>query len=367
MVCVGLTVAFVAYICASVCAKDAVKIPLKRSGSRAMQNVVKRDISRFAPRPELATVPVANDAINYLANVTVGTQTFYLLVDTGSANTWVGANKTYIPGDLGYASWLYYVEVTYGSGYFNGTEYFDTVIFGGLTVHNQSIGVSSYEEGYGYQGLDGILGVGAIIQTNGTVNGTELVPTVMDNLYAQGVIEEEVLGVYFAPLSRNSTLEINGELTIGGVDDRRYIGNITYVPTWKSGDHVSSWGLNVDSIVDTGTTNIYIPESAYTPFLNVSGGTYDYNVHLSKFAAKPTGNFAFSIGGTLFELTPDQYLVPQDEYSVWNIPDDGNYYSFISTAGPTYFFIGQKFLENYYAVFDTTNVRIGLAPATHSS
>ena len=33
---------------------------------------------------------------------------------------------------------------------------------GGFTAVNQSIGVAGYEEGYGYQGIDGILGLGGI-------------------------------------------------------------------------------------------------------------------------------------------------------------------------------------------------------------
>lgn len=35
----------------------------------------------------------------------------------------------------------------------------------------------------------------------------------MNNLYAQGTIEQEVLGVYFAPLGRGEAYAINGELT----------------------------------------------------------------------------------------------------------------------------------------------------------
>jgi hypothetical protein len=78
--------------------------------------------------------------------------------------------------------------------------------------------VAAYQEGFGNTGDfgvfdDGILGVGGILQTNNTVNGTQFIPTWMDNLYAQGVIKEEVLGVYFAPLVNNATYQVNGEIT----------------------------------------------------------------------------------------------------------------------------------------------------------
>jgi len=44
----------------------------------------------------------------------------------------------------------------------------------------------------------------------------------------------------------------------------------------------------------------------------------------------------------------------------------GLYYSWINDGGATdvNFIIGQKFLENYYSVYDTTGSRIGLAKRT---
>ena len=41
---------------------------------------------------------VTNTVVSYLAEVKVGSQTFDLIVDTGSSNTWVGATTEYRPG-----------------------------------------------------------------------------------------------------------------------------------------------------------------------------------------------------------------------------------------------------------------------------
>ncbi|KAI5827569.1 acid protease [Schizophyllum commune Tattone D] len=323
-----------------------------------------------------ASIPVGNNAKNYFANVTVGTQTFNLLVDTGSSNTWIGANQTYVPGaDAVNTEKL--VEITYGSGYMNGTEWYDTVTIGDLTVHNQSIGVAAYEEGYGYQGIDGILGLGGVLQTNNTVDGVELVPTLINNLLAQGLIDEEVLGVYFEPLPRATAYAVNGELTIGGVDPSHYTGDITWTPALTRAGQVRSWMTPIDAVsynaqplgtppytalFDTGTTNIYIPPDAYFAFLALANGTWDQEVYLSRFDERPTGVLAFSIGGRAFELTPEMYMVPEDEYGVWGLPE-GTHWSFVSTAGEGNFFVGQKFFECYYSVYDTTNARIGFAAA----
>lgn len=116
--------------------------------------------------------------------------------------------------------------------------------------------------------------------------------------------------------------------------------------------------------MDTGTTLIYIPTSAYNKFLSASGGKTDSSTGLAKFTTKPTGTFSFTIGGTVLTLTPAQYLVPTAQYSNFGISGSG-YYSWINDGGSSGvdFIIGQKFLENYYSVFDTTNSRIGFATA----
>lgn len=87
---------------------------------------------------------------------------------------------------------------------------------------------------------------------------------------------------------------------------------------------ISYWGISITSItygstsltstvnaiVDTGTTLIYIPSSAYSKFLSAAGGTTDSTTGLARFATKPTGIFTINIGSTALPLTPAQYLVP---------------------------------------------------------
>ena len=61
-----------------------------------------------------------------------------LLIDTGSSNTWLGANKTYVKTDTSQDTGNT-VAVSYGSGNFTGEEYTDTVTLGsGLTITGQS-------------------------------------------------------------------------------------------------------------------------------------------------------------------------------------------------------------------------------------
>ena len=157
-------------------------------------------------------------------------------------------------------------SVSYGSGSFSGEEWTDTVDLGsGLVIENQSIGVAS--SATGFNGVDGILGVGPVDLTSGTVSNTGTVPTVTDNLLSQGTISEEVLGIYYIPASESST----GELTFGGYDNTVITSSVNYVPLTTTSPASEYWGIDQSityggstilsstaGIVDTGTTLILI-------------------------------------------------------------------------------------------------------------
>lgn len=154
-----------------------------------------------------------------------------LLIDTGSSNTWVGAAKPYVVTSTSVSTGNT-IKVSYGSGSFSGTECkslpvilclpnlcldTDTVTLGaGLTVTKASIGVATTATGF--SGVDGILGcvfghapwgplfkygefssIGPSILTLGTVSNTLTVPTITDDLYSQGTISTETIGIYYAP------------------------------------------------------------------------------------------------------------------------------------------------------------------------
>ncbi|KAM3524133.1 hypothetical protein MY4038_007874 [Beauveria bassiana] len=322
-----------------------------------------------------ASGPAENDDVSYIASVAIGSASWDLIVDTGSSNTWTGAQKSYVPYSTGNDTGGT-VGVSYGSGQFSGEEYVDKVTFAGLTVKSQSVG--SAKSAVGFNGVDGIFGLGPVGLTRNTVSNAATVPTFLDNLYKQGSIPSEVLGVYFKPEAGSDTNDNNGELTLGGVDGTKYTGALNYVPTLKSGSAAAYWGVSIASftygstvlasgatgIVDTGTTLIYIPSAAYAKYLSASGGKTDANTGLVSYTTKPTANFGIKIGATTYNLTPAQYLVPTSQYGFFGLPA-GKYYSWIANGGTgsVNTIIGQKFLENYYSVYDTTNARIGFATA----
>lgn len=98
----------------------------------------------------------------------------------------------------------------------------------------------------------------------------------------------------------------------------------------------------------------------YTALLNATGGQTDANfTGTAFFPTVPTTNLSFTIGGTVFALTPAQYLIPAAQYSEYGIPATSGSYSWIGDGGPDgglNFILGQRFLEHYYSVYDTTYV-----------
>ncbi|KAF8317951.1 acid protease [Clavulina sp. PMI_390] len=221
----------------------------------------------------------------------------------------------------------------------------------------------------------------ASLDMTGTVSGVTTVPTFMDNLKSAGTISTEVLGVHFAPISGSDASDSNGALTLGGTDSTLYTGTLTWVPKSTVSPYSLYWGVDVgtitygsttllasgdSAIVDTGTTLIYLPIAAYNKFLSATGGSTDSSSGLAMFTTKPTQTITIHIGTGAFTLTPAQYLVPTAQYDNFGLTT-GKYYSWINNGGLfqalVNFIIGQKFLENYYSAYDTTNSRIGFATA----
>lgn len=63
-----------------------------------------------------------------------------------------------------------------------------------------------------------------------------------------------------------------------------------------------------------------------------------------------SSDLTFTIGGTAFTLTPDQYLINKGEYGILQL-SDSDYYAWV-TGGQGYpngldFVLGEKFLEHF--------------------
>jgi hypothetical protein len=134
MVRVALSLSFVAGLIATAVAlpspqPHSAKIPLTRvSTVTHPKNLIAGDLARYqgVSAAAVGSGTATNEIVSYVAPIVVGSQTFQLIVDTGSSNTWVGANTKFVAGTTGKSTGKS-VSVSYGSGSFSGTEYTDTV------------------------------------------------------------------------------------------------------------------------------------------------------------------------------------------------------------------------------------------------
>ncbi|KAF7303233.1 Aspartic proteinase [Mycena kentingensis (nom. inval.)] len=325
--------------------------------------------------------PVSNQVVSYIATVGVGSPvtSYELIVDTGSSNTWVGATQSYIQTSTAVRT-TNTVSVVYGSGSFTGTEFTDQVMLApGLVIPHQSIGVSSRSSGF--DGVDGILGLGPVDLTLGTLTNarTTLVPTVTDNLFSQGIITSNLVAISFQPTTQIAVT--NGELTFGGTDSSKFTGAITFTPVTSTSPADDYWGINQSvtygsntilattaGIVDTGTTLIYLATDAYTRYQRATGAVLDANTGLlrvttAQFVAMQNLNFV--IGGRSFSLTPNGQIFPRSLNTAIGGSASSIYLIVADWGTPSGqgldFILGYAFLERFYSVYDTANRRVGIA------
>ena len=149
-----------------------------------------------------------------------------LIVDTGSANTWVGAQKKYVQTSTS-VNINRPLSVLNAIGLMLGNAYSDTVTFGdNYHIADQLIGnASEYPD---LNGADGVLGIGPVVLSRGTLTNQvrTIIPTVTRSLYTQGTISQELVSLSFEPMSSNEFTY--GELTFGTTDTTRYTGAIAW-------------------------------------------------------------------------------------------------------------------------------------------
>ncbi|KAM5531980.1 hypothetical protein V8D89_014380 [Ganoderma adspersum] len=369
-----------------------VTIPLARHiNVTGSQNVLARDRARAKALqtptsnqrwPGGVDFPVSDFVIAYTAEVLIGTPptSYTLLVDTGSANTWIGAGKAYVKTgssvDTGRT-----VFIIYGSGALFGDEFTDTVKIGPLTIRNQSIGVA--EETFGFPaGIDGILGIGPVDLTAGTVSGGGTIPTVLDNAVAQGLFRDEIIGISLEPSTCQGT-STNGELIFGGIDPRRFTGRLDFVPITSTSPSSLYVGINqsitygferrtilpsASGIVDTGTTLILIPSDAFSEYQQATGGTVDSATGLLKITKEQFAcleSLFFHIGENTYEFTANAQIWPRSLNAAIG-GDAGSIYLVVADSGDSsgsgfQFVNGFTFLQRFYHVFDVAGGRAGFA------
>lgn len=357
-----------------------------------VRTLIKRGLNIAShPNRRDVTVPTAeSQAVVYIAQVNFGSSTteYNLVVDTGSSNTWVGAGQPWTP-DSSTTSDNEAVSVIYGSGQMEGTLYTGPVSLGsGITAQEQGFALAKFAQGF--QGYDGILGIGPEDLTLGTIleNPTETIPTITQNLIQSGVIGQALVGVFFEPSSTNTA---EGELSFGAPNPARYTGELVYYPVTGTSPASRYWGIdqsitygsttilsNTAGIVDTGTTLVHLASNAFLTYQAATGALLDLPapagtglLYLTTDQYSQLQNLDFHIGSDTYTLVPNAQIWPRALNAVIGGTSDRVYLIVTNLDTPSGvgldFVNGMSFLERYYSVYDSDQNRIGFAWTEYTS
>ncbi|KAL7483001.1 hypothetical protein ACHAW6_008644 [Cyclotella cf. meneghiniana] len=272
----------------------------------------------------------------YYGSVEIGTppQSFQVVFDTGSADFWVPsqqclarstncrqkkaydahASSTFADVPTG-AKTAFTIE--YGSGPVSGNFATDTVtVAKDYAVEGQTFAMVERTMGLGdtyeYAKFDGILGLAFPV-----LSQDEDAATVLQNLVEQNIVDSPMFGFF---LGNNAP----GELTIGGYDQDRFQGEITWVdlltPTyWVAPmEKVTFDGVAVSrgrsaGIMDTGTSLIYAPQEVVTTMARSVGARFNIQVSLYQLDCDvDIPDLEFYIGSSSVVI-PGEDLVIRDD------------------------------------------------------
>ncbi|KAG6329951.1 hypothetical protein ID866_9138 [Astraeus odoratus] len=304
------------------------------------------------------TVFVEKDAVGYYCAyiVTSSTSTYKVAVDTGSAYSWVGAQEhnPYVQGsasvDLGVTTSAAYADAKIR---FNGRP---------IGVPIQLVAFPA--------GIDGILGLGPTRLNDGLRSDGEIIPTVVDSLYAQGAISSPSLGIYFTP----ENVGKSGLLSFGYVRDSVLTSPVSYVPVTGTYPASRGWGIDASIVygntlplipsgagtLDTGSATISLPGAAFQMYMWGTRGVLHVQsglVYLNQAKYAALQPLFIAIGDQTYDLSPNAQILPRSS------PNTGIWLAF-QQMGPltgTAFTFGMPFFQRYYVVFNSSTNAIGFA------
>ena len=343
---------------------------------RSSRTPVKRDntytvITGSTPS-QTNSVAIDEDGTDYFYFTTAqfgsSSKSMYMLVDTGSANTWVigsgctskacTSHNTFGPADSStLKSTPSKFNLTYGTGTVSGMIYNDTVKLAGMSLP-LSFGLASMtSDDFSTYPMDGILGLGRPMSSNMDS------PSVMEVIEASKTLPQNLLGI---SLQRNSDGSTGGELSFGTPDTTKYIGDLLYINTDYNGSlweiPIGDTAVNGDSchftgkkgIVDSGTSFWLLPPS--------DAKTLHDRIPSSVLASDgwrvPCSSsmpLQITISNAVFNVSSKDWVGSP----INGGPMCSSNIIALQTFGPDQWLLGDVFLKNVYTVFDFDKNRVG--------
>jgi len=334
--------------------------------------------------PDSLGLSIDGEDLGYLATVQIGTppQEYVLLMDSGSADMWVGSDhcKSLQGGGCGNHKFLgtttssSFVDtkqawnITYGTGSVAGTIVNDNVLFGNLVLGNHTFGTAKKESvdfSDNSVPFDGLVGLGlSSLSEQG-------VPTPPEAMAAAKLIPAAITSYKIPRLADGKN---DGEITFGGLDPTKFdpstlvtLDNVSPMGFWEANMDAVTVGKkqltqlqNRTAILDTGTTLIIAPDADAKAVHDAIPGSQSDGQGGFTIPCTTTTQVAITFGGVSFAIdSRDLVTDPVDPSQ-----PKGDCVSGISAGsvgGPNEWLLGDVFLKNAYFSHDAGQNRIQLA------
>ncbi len=346
----------------------------RRVAATKPKSIDKRDYSfsmvTSAPPKQSDSMPIHQDGTDYsyFSPVAFGStgKIMYLLVDTGSANTWVmgssckskacGVHHTFGREDSTTLQTMgARFEFSYGTGSVSGEIVNDTVVMGGLSSV-ASFGLANVvSDDFLEFPIDGILALSR------PELGLQGYPVIMETVMKSNTLDANIIGIN---LHRASDGAADGELNFGSPDTTKYSGDLSYVNTVSRSE---AWEIAIDDTmvngvacnftgktarIDTGTTFLLFPiEDAQRLHSLIPRSRQvedEFQLPCSSEAA-----LQIQISGVAYSVSAEDYVgkpIAGGDFCSSNI---------VGRQESSVWILGDVFLKNVYTVFDFDRDRIG--------
>lgn len=313
----------------------------------------------------------------YIANVTVGSTTYPVQLDTGSSDLWIKGDTTPLPSS-NQTSTTY--NLTYGIGWAYGHVSYASAEFAGINVPSQAfLDVSAASNPALSYGADGILGLGftslstidALVNRSGSSTGRSF----LFNLFQDNPSEPNFIA-FLLQRSTDPNDDIQGSFSLGETEPSyASVLNSTAISTWPV-NSPSRWNVLLDSIIvgqttvslstdvanapsnkavallDSGTSYTYAPtDIVQAIYGGVDGAKYDSSLGQWVVPCAAEIDMAIQIGDEVFPIHPL-------DVSPTSLSDPNTCVgSFVPQsvsvgAGEFDWLIGDNVLRSIYSVYD---------------
>ncbi|KAJ5097514.1 hypothetical protein N7456_008235 [Penicillium angulare] len=346
------------------------------------------------------------------APVTIGDQTFMLLVDTGSSDTYVmqsgctcinATSNLKIPQeDCLYSNKTYHKSKTYrpvrgeffgveyGAGLASGLMAYEQVTMGNITVEGQKVAIANVSNPMGDGVNNGLLGLAYPSITsahplNDTSNATYwynrlVYSPLMNTMYDQALIEP-YFSLALAHTPQNKSTSFGGYMTLGGLPPVEHSSHFSTVPVeitdniplwYTSGKKTRSyWSTTITNVTygssmsnltsnstsfqaffDSGNYISYLPSAVVDPINALFSPPAVYDSSLGLYVvdcSAKTPEFGLYLGDQMFFHDGSDLIYQTGEgFCVSSLGSSED----VSLGGLTLNIVGVPLLKNVVAVFD---------------